>query len=534
MGERQFRFNAPVKDEFGHLADSFDEMADNVVDSVKDPMSILDKDRKIIYMNEYGLALKNNTLENVVGRLYDSYSIYPNRTKYDPIVALEEGREAEIYYNEKTESYMKGVANYFYSNKGEKIGYIVLSMDVTDMVLRQIELEQAVNDANIANMHKGEFLARMSHEIRTPMNAIIGITNIVLNKLNTKDNAQENLAEIENHVKQIETSSQHLLGLLNDVLDISKIEAGKIEISEGKMDLLKTAQTVEEIIRPRCDEKHIEFIVAFDSFDSAVFMSDQLRLRQVLINLLGNAVKFTPEGGRIEFRVEKKDSRDDKTLVKFTVKDTGIGISDAAKEKIFVPFEQASANISLEYGGTGLGLAISRCIVELLGGEIEIDSEEGKGSVFTFSVWLQKLDETPMLDIKYDDAVGKFKNKRALIVDDIEINRMIVAGLLEDTGIVIEEAEDGQVASDMFLASEEGYYDIIFMDIQMPTMNGYDSTAIIRESGRGDAQSVVIVALTANAFVEDIDKAKMSGMDTHIAKPVDGDKLVEVLFEFLK
>jgi signal transduction histidine kinase/HAMP domain-containing protein/ActR/RegA family two-component response regulator len=533
-GERQYRFNAPIKDEFGTLADAFDEMADSIVESVKSPLSIIRTDHTIVYMNEYGLALGDHKLEDVIGNSYDDYSVYPPGSKYDPITALEENRDSEIYYAESRDSYVKGAANYFVGRDGERIGYIVLSTDVTDMVMKQIELEQAVTEANMANEHKGQFLARMSHEIRTPMNAIIGITNIVLNKLGDNTQQAQDLSEIEQHVQQIETSSQHLLGLLNDILDISKIEAGKIDINEESMDLMKLASTVGGIIRPRCDEKHITFNTEFDEFDSSVFISDPVRLRQVLINLLGNAAKFTPELGRIDFIIRNEKQEEGRTLIKFLVKDTGIGISQDKVDEIFKPFEQASGSISVEYGGTGLGLAISRRIVELMGGEIELESSEGKGSEFCFSLWLKNAEDAVVTAAHAEDAIGRFEGRRALVVDDVEINRMIVAGLLEDTGLVIDEAEDGEVAFEMFRDAPAGTYDIIFMDIQMPVMNGYQSAESIRSIDRPDAKTVPIIALTANAFKEDIDHAIQCGMDSHIAKPVETEKLVEVLFRYLK
>ncbi|MDR1495931.1 MAG: HAMP domain-containing protein, partial [Clostridiales Family XIII bacterium] len=220
-GERHFRFKSPTKDEFGLLADSFDDMAESIVDSVKDPLSILDMDLNILYMNGSGLAFSGASLDEVIGQPYGKYSVYPDGTKYDPIKALRENRDTEVYYSETTDTYIKGAADWFYDMNGNRIGVIVLSKDVTDMVKKQIELEKAVTSANIANMHKGEFLARMSHEIRTPMNAIIGVTNLALNKIRDGGGDKDNLAEIEVHMHQIETSSRHLLGLLNDILDIS-------------------------------------------------------------------------------------------------------------------------------------------------------------------------------------------------------------------------------------------------------------------------------------------------------------------------
>jgi len=671
-GARQFRFHWRAKNEFGTLADSFDDMAQSIVDSEKNALSIIDMEHRIIYMNDMALQIRGKTLEQVVGMPYGEISIYPAGSAYDPLRALRLGQEAEIIYVKKWGRYVHGAANIFYSKDGKKIGYIIKSADVTDMVQEQLkiegqrmlldkifsaspdlvwymdgegkylavnprfaaiagrdpdaftgktaeevlpaeiarpfsqnnreaiqtghalyseetllfadghrevldsvrtpiwdasgtlvgllgfarnvdarvtieaelrntqmELERAVNDANRANEHKGDFLARMSHEIRTPMNAIIGITSIVQKKLRAirgggKQDA-DGLAEIALRMSQIETSSQHLLGLLNDILDISKIEAGKIELSEEAVDLLKLANTVVGIIKPRCDEKHISFSTAFDSFSLATFACDPLRLRQVLINLLGNAVKFTPECGTVEFHIRKKDQRPGETLVEFIVKDSGVGISKEKQATIFEPFEQGGAKVSRQYGGSGLGLAISRNIVRLLGGNIELASQEGEGSEFAFSIWMREVAADLPREEALAELTDEFVGKRILLVDDVEINRIIVAAMLENTGILIDDASDGTAAVKAFETSAPGAYDAILMDVQMPNMNGYEAAAAIRAlgDGRPDARTVPIVALTANAFKEDIDEALRSGMNAHIAKPVEQDKLIETLLRFL-
>ncbi|GHU99912.1 hypothetical protein FACS1894211_06190 [Clostridia bacterium] len=532
-GERQFRFNALVKDEFGQLADSFDEMADSLVDSVKPPLSILDTEHRIVYMNEEGLAFSGKTLDEIVGKPYRDYSAYPQNTVYDPILALEENREAEIYHMERKDIYIKGQASYFYDKDGRKLGYIVTSVDVTEMRKTQTDLERAVLSANLANEHKGEFLARMSHEIRTPMNAIMGITSLLDRKLSEMRGGKA-LGEAKEYVKQIDNSSSHLLNLLNDILDLSKIDAGKIDMVEETVDLSELAETVKDIIMPRCTAKGIVFDAKFDAFDTA-FLTDSLRLRQVLINLLGNAVKFTPELGRVEFVIEKKGREDGKTLVRFTVRDNGIGMEETVLSNLFKPFEQGDRNISRKYGGTGLGLAISGRIVELLGGKIGVESAPGRGSEFAFEIWLKETaraagEGTPAAA----DAEGKFVGKRVLLVDDVDINRMIVSSLLEPTGVSIDEAADGAEALKRFTESAPGTYDMILMDIQMPVMDGYQASVAIRSLKRPDAERIPIVALTANAFKDDIDRAIKAGMDAHIAKPVEYDKLVEMLFRFLR
>ena len=533
-GERHYRFEAPVKDEFGTLADSFDEMADSLVDSVKQPLAIIDMDRNVIYMNQYALKLNKTTLADVIGTPYDESSIYPFGSEYCPVTALAEGREASIMYLEEQDIYVKGIANYFWNKQGEKSGYIIETHDVTEMVHRQQALEEAIKTANRANEHKGEFLARMSHEIRTPMNAIIGLSDIVIKSLNEAGGtSHSDLREVEEHVRQIEASSHHLLGLLNDILDISKIEAGKIALAEEKASLLQLADTVSSIIKPRCDEKRIEFRTDFIIASPSVFITDPLRLRQVLINLLGNSVKFTPAQGRIEFNIKRIDRREGESLMQFTVADNGIGISPEALAVIFQPFEQASGSITSQYGGTGLGLSISRHIVRIFGGEIAVKSEVGQGSEFTFSIWLREAGDDEVVEKEVADPTGKFVGKKVLLVDDVDLNRKIAKAMLKNTGIEIEEAEDGSEALRKFEESRENYYDLILMDVQMPIMNGYQASEAIRALPRADALKVPIIALTANAFTEDIEKASQAGMNAHIAKPVKPDKLAEALFNFL-
>ena len=530
-GERQFRFNSPSKDEFGTLADSFDDMADSIVASVSRPLSIIDMSHKIIYMNEYGIDLITKPLEEVVGASYSDMSIYPYKSKYCPIAALNEGRTCEILYYEPNDCYMQGVADYLLDKNNNKIGYIITSIDVTDMIRTQIKLEQAVNEANEASKHKGDFLARMSHEIRTPMNAIIGLANIVQRKLENLNKDNE-ATEIKTDIDHIETSSQHLLGLLNDILDITKIEAGKIDISEEETEFSKLITAVTEIIKPRCEDKNIKFEVLTDLFDRDIFITDSLRLRQVLINLLGNAVKFTPELGTVIFSVKKKERKDGKTLIDFSVRDTGIGIPEDKLAVIFNPFEQGDGKTTRQFGGTGLGLSISRSIVRLMGGDIETASKVGVGSEFKFSLWMRES-ESQNVEVKILDATNKFIGKRALLVDDVEINRMIAESMLEVTGMEIDEADDGVKAVQQFKDSEDGFYDIIFMDVQMPNMDGYQASTIIRNLDRADAKTVPIVALTANAFKEDIKKALDSGMNAHVAKPIETDKIAEVLFKYV-
>jgi signal transduction histidine kinase/ActR/RegA family two-component response regulator/HAMP domain-containing protein len=530
-GERNLRFNAPVKDEIGMLADSFDDMAESLVEADRGPIAITDMNADVVYINDIGLTAIGKKHEDVLGRPYAEISFYPANTVYDPIKALWESRDTDIFYYKDLRCYFKGEASSLTDKNGRRIGYIITSTDVTELIEQQHMLEQAVAEAKLANQHKGNFLARMSHEIRTPMNAIIGMTGIVRKKLTSES---YKLADVMASINQIEASSQHLLGLLNDILDISKIEAEKIELVEEDIDLLKLAQTVAAIIEPRCLEKNITFEKHIELPEDKSYRGDSLRLRQVLINLLGNAVKFTPESGKITYSILLKERKKGKVLIDFSVKDSGIGISGETLVLLFKPFQQADSKITKKYGGTGLGLAISKSIVKMFGGDITVKSTEGKGSEFSFSIWLEETDAKQEEEIPLEDITDRRKGKKALLVDDVEINRVIAASMLEVTGITIEEAGDGESALKLFSESEENGYSIIYMDIQMPLLNGHDAARAIRAMDRADAKTVPIVALTANAFKEDIDKAVACGMNAHLAKPMDMEKLMEVTFRLIQ
>ncbi|MDR0586450.1 MAG: response regulator [Treponema sp.] len=389
---------------------------------------------------------------------------------------------------------------------------------------RTYELEVQTEAARVASQAKGEFLARMSHEIRTPLNAIIGMTAIARHA-GTAEKKERSLVEIE-------SASNHLLGILNDVLDMSKIESGKFAVVEEAFDLDQAMKEVEQIISLRCKEKHIVFTTDFSLPGESWVTGDKLRLKQVLINLLGNAVKFTDNDGTVGFSARGREEGDGKLRVHFLVRDTGIGMKAEQMKNLFNAFEQTDNTIAVRYGGTGLGLAISQNLVKLMGGIISVKSEYGKGSVFDFTLDMERAaaeadGEAPKG--KVPDLTGK----RILLVEDIEINRIILKELLGETHAVIEEAEDGKKALDKFASSKEGCYDLVFMDVQMPNMDGHEATEKIRALKRKDAKKVPIIAMTANAYKEDIDKALESGMNGHLAKPVDMDEVMKVLSRWL-
>ena len=390
---------------------------------------------------------------------------------------------------------------------------------------RTADLQVQTNAAHVASAAKSEFLARMSHEIRTPLNAIIGMAHIA------RKSVGDNKKTVSS-VDEILSASKHLMGLINDILDLSKIQSGKMELVTDAFDLTQTIHEIESLIHSRCVENGIAFEINMDQLPESAVIGDKLRLKQVLINLLGNSVKFTEKGGTIKLSINVLGQREEDISVEFSVYDSGIGMTEEQQSHLFAAFEQGDSSIALSHGGTGLGLAISQSLVRAMDGEITVCSAPGEGSTFSFSIKLAKsnlLATMPNHDIQDKDL--DLTGKRILLAEDIEINRFILKELLADTNVEIDEAVDGSQALQKFTASTPSYYDLIFMDIQMPNMDGYQTAKAIRQLNHPDAKSVAIIALTANAYREDIERALESGMNGHIAKPLEIEIVMRILHE---
>ena len=401
-------------------------------------------------------------------------------------------------------------------------------------------LKEALAQAEQASRAKSDFLANMSHEMRTPLNAIIGMTTIGKNA----DDAGRKLYSLT----KIEEASKHLLGVINDVLDYSKIEAGKFDFNNAEFSFEETVRKVSDVITFKVAEKKQAFAVNIGEGIPQALIGDELRISQVITNLLSNAVKFTPEQGSITLSAELAGERDGYILVRVDVTDTGIGVSDEHKSRIFRSFEQADNTITKRFGGTGLGLAISRNIIESMGGEMMFDSQLGKGSTFSFVAPFLlpehlKGDEpdaggtspAAMSGEAPDDegiVPDSFSGCHVLLADDVEINREIVMALLEPTNITIDCAENGAIAVRMF-SENPNNYDMIFMDVQMPEMDGYQATRTIRAMDTERAKTIPIIAMTANVFKEDVEKCLDAGMNDHLGKPLDINAVARKLKEYL-
>ncbi len=406
----------------------------------------------------------------------------------------------------------------------ELIGLVVLMHDTS-------ELYRAKTDAEAAARAKSTFLANMSHEIRTPLNAIIGMTQIGISSGSTE--------KARYCLEKIDVASKQLLHLINDILDLSKIEANKLQFTDSVYDFDKMLENIESVISVKAEEKSILLTVAKDNTIPKFIKGDEMHLSQVITNLMSNAVKFTPENGKISLNAKLNEKNENSLLILFEIVDNGIGITPEQKKKLFMPFEQADGSIARKYGGTGLGLAISKQIVEKMGGSINVkDNESGAGACFYFTIKTESVEQQDsniciLANNNTESPPGqKFQSTTVMLVEDIEINREIIMTMLEDLEINIEPKENGLEALRSFTENPEKY-DIILMDLQMPVMDGLEATKRIRALGTDKSRSIPIIAMTANAFSEDVELCKKAGMVEHIAKPVDFNIMMNVLNKYL-
>ena len=386
------------------------------------------------------------------------------------------------------------------------------------------EMTVLAEQAQAASKAKSVFLSNMSHDIRTPMNAIIGFTNIALH--------QDSVPEMHNCLKKIEDSSDHLLALLNDVLDLSRIESGKVEFSPVPADITAVTDSVIEITNGMLLNRELNFEVHREPLKNPYVMTEPVRIREILVNILNNAVKFTKDGGTVRLDAGSRPGADAQHIVIcYRIKDTGVGMSEEFQKKLFDEFAQEENGARTQYKGTGLGMAISKKYVELMGGTITVDSKKGIGTTFTVEIPMELTSAENVEKTKPLVQHNDLKGIKVLLAEDNDLNAELATLLLEDSGMTVTRAADGQEAVDLFAEHPAGTYDIILMDIMMPKMDGHQAAKAIRAmyADRPDAEEIPIIALSANAFSEDVQTSLDAGMNSHVSKPLNMEEVTKVI-----
>ena len=388
-------------------------------------------------------------------------------------------------------------------------------------------LMTAAEEADAANKAKSAFLLSISHDIRTPMNAIIGFTNIALH--------QNTVSDIHDSFEKVQKSSNHLLSLLNDVLDFTRIESGKVTISPEPVDITQLTDNVQAIMNGLLSNRNLKFEVHQEIPKNQYVLANVARIREVLVNLLGNAVKFTKDGGKITLDISSYPGADEKHIItRYVVRDNGIGMSEEFQKKLFDPFSQEDdANARTQYKGTGLGMAITKKYVDMMGGSIAVESKKGVGSTFTVEIPLELTEQVIQSEQKqhlHRDLTGI----HVLMAEDNDLNAELATIMLEDAGMTVTRASDGKEVVDLFKNHPRGTYDLILMDIMMPNMDGHQAAKAIRALGieRSDAVTIPIIALSANAFIDDIQESLDLGMNAHISKPINMEELIDTITKY--
>ncbi|MCR4902568.1 MAG: response regulator [Butyrivibrio sp.] len=507
-------------------------LLDRILNTTQDMIFWKDRDRRFLGANQafldyYGFA----SLSEILGKNDEDMNWHP-----DP-VPFKNDEESVL---EGKSTFMvpglcvaKGKVRHILASKsplydnGQIIGLVGSFIDVTDDYERNEEIEKLNGELEKSNDSMTEFISRMSHEMRTPMNAIIGLATLGLDKIEDKTSVE--------YLSKIKSSGQYLLGIINDVLDFKKIEGGEIVLDHRPISFGDIFDTIDTIIRPLAIEKEINFIMDDSKIDTWNVIGDKVRIQQILINLLNNAVKFTEPGGRVLLDVSQ-EIKGDNVETTFIIEDNGCGMSKEFIPKLFKSFSQENRDPAKYGTGTGLGLAISKRFSNLMGGDITVESKEFVGTKFTVTLLLE-------LGVQEDENGKEWKNKqddfsilegvRVLLAEDNEINAEVAEGLLNEVGVIVDIARDGQQAIDKFSNSQEYYYDVILMDVRMPGLDGYEATGRIRELPRMDAVDVPIIAMSADVMGDTIAMAQNSGMNGYVSKPIDVHQMFTTIADFV-
>lgn len=487
-----------------NLFDTITLAKEQAVDYIHCGLLVYDRRGRLIYQNKLAEALNIRDQADALSKRDEPY-LYNGK-----IYSVE---ELEIENEEIT------------------YGHMFFVQDMTKYYNYEKRLKEEKQRADSASEAKTNFLSSMSHDIRTPMNAILGMTKIARLYLNDQERVKDCL-------KKIEISGQHLLDLINEVLDMNKIESGMLELNSVPFDLDEFFEEIFTMAKPLAENRNHDFIMDVKGVEHKKVFGDKSRLSQVLMNLISNAVKYTNEGGKIRLSAFEDTQGETDASYTFQVKDNGIGMSEEYLPFLFDRFSRAEDDKVSKIQGTGLGMAITKQFVTLMGGEIKAESKLGEGSTLTVNLMLRLQTEKDAKDyvrqITPDDVSSvDLSSKRVLLVEDNEINAEIAGEILGLTGINVEFAVNGKEAVEKIAGCQDGYYDLVFMDIQMPVMNGYEATKEIRALGREYTKKIPIIAMTANAFAEDVKAAKEAGMNEHISKPLDEVRLMAVMQRWL-
>jgi len=512
------------------------QYARTLIEASLDPLVTISAEGKITDVNEASVQVTGVAREKLIGTDFSDYFTQPEQARagyeqvfsqgfvrdYPLAIRHSSGRITHVLYN----------ASVYRDDDGHVLGVFAAARDVTEqrsleqvLLARNLELEEAKNLAESANRAKSAFLANMSHELRTPLNAITGMAYLI-RRGGVAPAQDEKLGKIDAAVR-------HLLEIINSVLDLSKIEAGKMAIEEQDVDVAAIAANVAAMLADRVQAKKIELVVQVQP-QACALLGDPTRLQQALLNYAANAVKFT-NTGRVTVRVHVERELHDSSLLRFEVQDTGIGIPGDALPRLFSAFEQADNSTTRKYGGTGLGLAITRKLAQLMDGDVGVSSLPGSGSTFWFTARLRKKQAAtgtmpPAPSVAATEAAPwqVFDQQRVLLAEDDPMNQEVARLILEDMGLSVDCAGDGGAAADM---AAQGHYALILMDMQMPRLNGLDATRLIRATPHG--KTIPIIAMTANAFADDKACCLEAGMSDFIAKPVDPPLLMQTLLRWL-
>ncbi|SHK73614.1 response regulator [Hespellia stercorisuis] len=485
--------------------------------------------RKPILENDYQKSLMDFAENSVVKEERERYLELADLSSVAEYLKTHDN--LEFYFSMKTEEgqIRAKKVRYLKYHQDER-SIVFIQSDITQLRAEQMKsqmvLEKALADAKVASHAKTAFLSQMSHEIRTPMNAIVGMAKLAQQTEDEKERSR--------YLNQIGASSQYLLGIINDILDMSRIESGKLELHPQWIAGGALVLECIEMLKPSIEEKKIHFIYPGINKESRVrFYLDPLRIQQIYMNLMNNAVKFTPEGGTIELSIRNIWNDGHSGLDQMKIRDTGCGMSEAFLQRIFLPFEMEENEFSANVQGTGLGLALVKSYITAMGGKIWVESELGKGSTFTFEIPYKARLAEPEQTVAGNREWMNLEGRRILLVDDHPLNREIAKKLLEHEKMEVVMAADGAKACETFQEAPENFFDAVLMDIRMPKMDGLESTRQIRRMARKDAQEVPIIAMTANAFDEDVQESLRVGMNAHLTKPIEPEVLYQTLREHI-